>query len=309
MTMTMKANAPVTIEDMPAPSLVTKKDATKWLHKTKLCVYRVQGACRLGSKCSFAHSVGEVQDAPNLHKTQMCEAFLAGNCTRENCTFAHGDEELRLSPNFKNKLCKWFGKGKCRNGVECGFAHGQEQLRSQPEELEQIAPPPGLSLEDEAQRKTVLTLSGGLVDEKAPVTLETQVEGMSATISALQWKMDEMALRTQVNGMKQFLGQLTDQCAMLEQQLAQSGSTDLVANAPWKKKQTPLKTKLSSTAKPFQPTGMGIEAQPFVPNFGTYQPFVPAGAYEGCHDTYWPSDESTSIDSGGETGETGGSSD
>merc|ERR1719198_2677266 len=72
------------------------RDSTKWLHKTKLCVYSLQGSCRLGNKCSFAHSATEVQDAPNLYKTQLCEAFAAGNCTKEDCTFAHGNEELRL---------------------------------------------------------------------------------------------------------------------------------------------------------------------------------------------------------------------
>lgn len=288
----------------------TKKDTTKWLRKTKLCVYSVQGSCRLGSKCSFAHSVGEVQQAPNLHKTQICPAFEKGSCSNENCTFAHGQEELRLSPNYKNKMCKWFGKGQCRNGDECDFAHGSEQLRQQPTAT--LAPPPGLSLAEDTQPKTVLSLAGGLLEDepKQPASLEKQVEGMSAQISALQWKMDQMALRTQVTGMKQFLGQLSEQCAMLESQLSQPAPTQLVTPAPWNRNnteepweqwmKTKLKTKLKSNGASFQPSGLSSQAQPFVPNFGMQQTF---GSYDGygCG-VGWNSDESTDIGSGAEAG-------
>lgn len=297
---TITVNVPISVEQ-PVP-LATKKvvrDSTKWLHKTKLCVYSVQGSCRLGSKCSFAHAASEVQDAPNLHKTQLCEAYAEGKCSNEHCTFAHGEEELRLSPNFKNKLCKWFDKGKCRNGSDCSFAHGEEQLRSERCALqnEEIAPPPGLSLEDyEAcvQERRVLDLDSSLLDAKAPHSLEQQVEGMSATIAALQVKMDDMVLRTQVGSMKQFLGQLSSQCAELEAVINQGAEAqDVVAKAPWKK--TPLKTKLSSKASLFQPFALSNKANSFVPGYEAYQGYA---SFEGC-ESYWPSDDSTSMGSGG----------
>lgn len=275
-----------------APAVKADRDTTKWLHRTKLCVYSIQGTCRLGSKCSFAHSAVEVQEAPNLHKTQLCPAFAEGKCSNENCSFAHGEEELRLSPNFKNKICKWFGKGLCRNGEECSFAHGSEQLRGRPRAKPEgpavaIPPPPGLTLAaPEAPRAPlVLDLDGGLLDAKEPPSsLELQLEGMTAQIATLQKQMDEMALRTQVSSMKQFLGQLTAQCAELENSLGQAAPADALAAAPWRKKKTPLKTALSSKATPFQPTTWSVQAQPFVPSSG---------------ETYWPSDDSTSIGSGG----------
>lgn len=304
----------------------TKKDSTKWLRKTKLCVYSVQGACRLGSRCYFAHAVGEVQAAPDLHKTQMCEAFEQGRCSNQNCAFAHGEEELRISPNFKNKLCTWFANSQCRNGAQCGFAHGQEQLRSQPmPQIAAITPPPGLSLEEEVHTKTVLDLAGSILDSTeevhtktvldltgsildstAPPSVEQQVEGMSATIAALQAKIDEMAARAHVSGMKQYLGQLSDQCALLEAQLSPPAPppADILAKAPWKKTflaKTPLKTKLSGSATPFQPSSMSIQAQPFVPNFDGYQSYMPT-SYDACCDSYWNSDESTDVGSGAETG-------
>jgi len=301
--------------ELPVPAKV-ERDTTKWLHKTKLCVYSLQGTCRLGSKCSFAHSSTEVQEAPNLHKTQPCVAFAAGSCSNENCSFAHGEEELRLSPNFKNKVCKWFGKGLCRNGEECSFAHGPEQLQARPrEKREVIPPPPGLSLAAaEAASKSpceaapkgpklLLKLEGGLDDDKAPPSaLEQHMQGMTAQISVLQKQMDEMALRTQVSNMKEYLGQLTAQCAMVSSQLetamVQAAPSDPVATAPWKKKRTPLKTALSTKARPFQPSGFqpstfSLQAQPFVPSCK-------------ASETHWPSDDSTSFGASGSGSDSGG---
>merc|ERR1719197_33461 len=103
---------------------------------------------------------------------------------------------------------------------------------------------------------------------------------MAATITALQWKMDEMVLRTQVNGMKQYLGQLSAQCAELEQALHPQAPTDVAASAPVK---TPLKTPLRSKASAFVP--LSSKAQPFVSGY-----VVPS--YE-CGETFWPSDDST----------------
>ena len=39
-------------------------------------------------------------------KTKMCQAFMEGNCTRQQCNYAHSQEELRPKPNlFKTKFC------------------------------------------------------------------------------------------------------------------------------------------------------------------------------------------------------------
>jgi len=307
------------------PANAKARDSTKWLHKTKLCVYSVQGSCRLGSKCSFAHSSNEVQETPNLHKTQICDAFLQGQCSNENCSFAHGEDELRLSPNFKNKLCKWFGKGKCRNGDDCGFAHGVQQLHGKTSEAAvtakvavtpkqdflgpPVTPPPGLTLSEPC----VLDLDNSLLEDKAPLSMEDQVAGMTATIAALQRKMDSMVLQGQVSGMKQYLGELSAQFADLEQVVHQTNTVvtstpqDIVSNAPWKKAcsvtatKTPLKTKLSSKAALFQPSAMTAQAQPFMPGPPTfaYQTYENSWPFQECHDSSWPSDDSTSIDSAG----------
>lgn len=103
---------------------------SKWLRKTKMCNYHVQGACTFGADCLFAHSADELHNIPNLHKTQMCPDFANGSCNNVNCNFAHGEEELKPFPALKQKLCKWHQKGKCNNGDSCCFAHGRQDLRS-----------------------------------------------------------------------------------------------------------------------------------------------------------------------------------
>lgn len=102
----------------------------KELRKTRFCMYHLQGACRYGSQCSFAHTVTEMHQPPDLSRTHLCELYASGQCNDSNCAFAHGEEELRSSEMFyKTMICTWYLKGKCRNGSDCHFAHGEEELR------------------------------------------------------------------------------------------------------------------------------------------------------------------------------------
>lgn len=58
--------------------------------------------------------------------------FTMGRCTMAtNCPFAHGETELRSTPNlFKTSLCTLFMKsGNCVHGEKCRYAHGQQELR------------------------------------------------------------------------------------------------------------------------------------------------------------------------------------
>jgi hypothetical protein len=103
----------------------------KQLRKTKFCMYHLQGACRFGSECAFAHSLSDMHSTPDLRKTQLCQAWVNGGCTDKNCNFAHSEYELRSTDVFfKKTLCIWNEKGKCRNGSQCRFAHGITELRS-----------------------------------------------------------------------------------------------------------------------------------------------------------------------------------
>ena len=62
-------------------------------------------------------------------KTELCKNYeLYHDCYyKDECSFAHGIEELReniLFPNYKTKLCKSFQENKvCNFGIRCNYIH------------------------------------------------------------------------------------------------------------------------------------------------------------------------------------------
>merc|ERR1719502_1343940 len=71
------------------------------LWKTQACWFFARGLCHRGEKCSFSH--GAIESAPDLSKTSLCKAYKKGLCAlpSANCRFAHGMDELRMTPLFK----------------------------------------------------------------------------------------------------------------------------------------------------------------------------------------------------------------
>eukprot|EP00448_Togula_jolla_P039174 CAMPEP_0170621478 /NCGR_PEP_ID=MMETSP0224-20130122/28620_1 /TAXON_ID=285029 /ORGANISM="Togula jolla, Strain CCCM 725" /LENGTH=285 /DNA_ID=CAMNT_0010947735 /DNA_START=57 /DNA_END=914 /DNA_ORIENTATION=+ len=101
------------------------------LRKTKICSYYLRGSCHYAEGCAFAHASTELQPKPDLSKTQLCQAFIAGGCTEHDCSYAHGEDELCAARAlFKTAMCIWNKKGKCRNGELCRFAHSTDELCS-----------------------------------------------------------------------------------------------------------------------------------------------------------------------------------
>jgi len=86
----------------PAQSPGWRRHFRSQFCKTKLCRFNAIGQCNYGQKCAFAHSSWELENAPDLTKTALCLAWEKGQCPleAEDCHFAHGSEELRLTPAF-----------------------------------------------------------------------------------------------------------------------------------------------------------------------------------------------------------------
>lgn len=260
-----------------------KKQANKDLQKTKLCIYNLEGKCGLGSACSFAHSPAEIKNAPDLRKTQLCAKFAEGRCFNKNCNYAHGEAELKDPPNFKKKVCKWFQKGNCRNGVNCGFAHDLEELRAPPppgfepigakvpptERMpKKLAPPPGLSkmLPEESDASTDVPSTHSQDESdcgpmgvpaipeehlfrfmagRGAAPLQQQVALMSSAIGGLQTKLASLE--------EQMLQkQVAEMQQQIEQLTAQCWSLENGIAAPEPRTST---SRLNAKAAPFKPVG------------------------------------------------------
>lgn len=94
--------------------------------------------CSWGESCNFAHSAEELRPYYDLTKTKMCPTQIAsGVCKKTACRFAHCVSELRSTEMFyKTQLCIDFNtEGKCQNGFNCRHAHGEHELRLSPEPL------------------------------------------------------------------------------------------------------------------------------------------------------------------------------
>jgi len=86
----------------PAQSPGWRRHFRKQFRKTQLCRFNAVGQCNNGQNCSFAHSPLELSTVPDLTKTALCSAWQKGRCplAAADCHFAHGSEELRLTPAF-----------------------------------------------------------------------------------------------------------------------------------------------------------------------------------------------------------------
>lgn len=122
------------------------------LYKSTLCHnFATLGVCPSGRNCSFAHGRYELRpagfdgdfDAKILEnprwKCALCKNFSqTGHCSKSNCDFAHGDQELRtemmdapriLRTNYKTVMCNnWANNGHCFHEDTCTFAHGEDEL-------------------------------------------------------------------------------------------------------------------------------------------------------------------------------------
>jgi len=101
------------------------------LYKTRLCNFYPSGKCRDGPLCNYAHGEEELRLSPDFERTSVCPILIKeGTCKRPECRYAHTSTDLRTSPvMLKTKMCRFFLNGNCVVGEACRFAHSSDELK------------------------------------------------------------------------------------------------------------------------------------------------------------------------------------
>lgn len=117
----------------------------------RACTFFQKGLCRNGEHCPFVHVLSsDAQKVPIFcrfglscmrsdcyfvhpdHEGMWQIAIPCrdgANCSRTDCIFAHpeGTRNHEIGKVPEKRICVWFQKGKCRNGIDCEFQHVQEE--------------------------------------------------------------------------------------------------------------------------------------------------------------------------------------
>lgn len=101
------------------------------LYKTRLCNFFKIGACHKGAGCCYAHGEEDLRASPNFERTSVCPIMLSqGSCAKPDCRYAHDASELRCDLGLlKTKMCSFYLSGLCVVGDACRFAHKAEELQ------------------------------------------------------------------------------------------------------------------------------------------------------------------------------------
>ncbi|OMP87319.1 Zinc finger CCCH domain-containing protein, partial [Diplodia seriata] len=115
-----KQNKPIKKINEPCPRFTTtgtcaKGPLCRYLHdphKVAICKdYLLRGNCALGDGCDLSHD-------PTPNRVPACVHFMRGNCTNDDCHYAH----IRVNPTAS--VCRAFGTlGYCEKGSDCAERH------------------------------------------------------------------------------------------------------------------------------------------------------------------------------------------
>mmetsp|Transcript_3926 Transcript_3926/g.13117 ORF Transcript_3926/g.13117 Transcript_3926/m.13117 type:complete len:678 (+) Transcript_3926:106-2139(+) len=171
------------------------------LYKTRMCNFFVVGACRAGPLCGFAHGDAELRPSPNFERTSICPTMLrSGACNKAGCRYAHRSVDLKSSPvMLKTKLCSFhFEGGGCIVGEACRFAHTAGELMEA----------------SVVQQEALLRLSHstrGTAQASSPEGDQNESSSVAnAAAEGLARRQSRLSGSARLRGLQQFVGQAPD---------------------------------------------------------------------------------------------------
>lgn len=97
---------------------IEKDGKNRKYYKIKLCdLYEKNQKCYRGDNCSYAHGKEELKDFKKI-----CNFGL--NCFKKDCHFTHPDN---CNPEDNKKMCEYYINGFCKNEDSCKFKHITEE--------------------------------------------------------------------------------------------------------------------------------------------------------------------------------------
>jgi len=121
-----------TCDNLGSEEMTTDRVPAMQFKKTKLCKFEQMGRCTKGPACLFAHGDKELRSSPDLRCTRLCKTLLlGGRCQDENCTYAHSKDELR-GAGQKSKMGRLMQTGTKASAkdVPPSFAEAVESLQA-----------------------------------------------------------------------------------------------------------------------------------------------------------------------------------
>ena len=140
--------------------------------KTNLCKFYqegVEGSCKMGEKCYFAHGEAELKEAPRnpfpqngfQNQNRFTNQYSNPNQQYQNKYQGQGqsygqdqsqgqsqgygqgqsygqgqnNNYKKTYSNHKTVVCKFFERGDCKNENTCNYAHGVEELKPAPQNV------------------------------------------------------------------------------------------------------------------------------------------------------------------------------
>lgn len=184
------------------------KDAPD-LRKTQLCAKFAEGKCT-NTNCSYAHGDFELREPPNFRK-KVCKWFLQGKCRNGiTCRFAHDLTELRtdlaMPPGI---LIKQLAPPPGLTKMSLDECDASTDVPSQAEsEHDSI----GVPVIPEEHLFRFMAGRGSAPLKQQVSLMNAAVGGLQAKLASLE----DMMLQSQIAQMQQQIKQLSEQCSSLE---------------------------------------------------------------------------------------------
>eukprot|EP00930_Biecheleria_cincta_P025550 TRINITY_DN1817_c0_g1_i1.p1 TRINITY_DN1817_c0_g1~~TRINITY_DN1817_c0_g1_i1.p1 ORF type:complete len:638 (+),score=76.53 TRINITY_DN1817_c0_g1_i1:270-1916(+) len=99
--------------------------------KKAMCKFFLQGSCKRGSMCEFAHSeaeLGEMWQCAGCGFTNVQANDVCGGGGRLGCKMPRPQRSFEQQTAAKRSMCKFFLQGACTKGEGCDFAHNVAEL-------------------------------------------------------------------------------------------------------------------------------------------------------------------------------------